>query len=441
MQRQCDVLVIGAGPAGTVAAIAAARAGAKTVLIERFGAAGGAFSMGLALTPVGYEPFKYWTNDTDPDGWAVQGIARRFYDLMLAEEAVVKPVWDVETYKWVCDRLLAEAGVHVVFHSRFVAPKMAGNRVVGATIATAAGPIVIHAGVTIDASGDGDVAAGAGAAFDVGREKDGRSQPMLMATIFGNVNLYDDSMSYREMMAHSQKIVTPIVKRARDAGEIPPVFTGIMFPRVVRGGVLRDQVWVRMVQYWGDPSDPTDISAAESACRNDVFKLHDWLRQSVPGFANCALLSTGARVWPRETRRIVGVTQLREGDVRNNQRYEDGIARGTCFLEAHSATPGNSGAEDGLEWSSQRSLINDDVDYDIRYGCLVPQQVEGLLVAGRCLSADHNAHGSARMQATAMALGEAAGEAAAVCTTDAMRPRDINVDDLRQRLVDGGARV
>lgn len=397
--------------------------------------------MGLALTPVGYEPFKYWMADTDPDGWAVQGIAREMHDRMDAEQAIVKPVWDAETYKWVCDALLVDAGVHVLYHAHFVAPKMLGNKVVGATIATARGPVDIAAAVTIDASGDGEVAAGAGAAFDIGRAGDGRSQPSLLATVFGNVNLYTDAMSYSDMMAHSRAIVTPLVEQARAAGEIPPVFTGIMFPRVVRGGVLRDQVWVRMVQYWGDPTDPDAVTDAEIACRRDVRKLHDWLRESVPGFEKSALLQTGARVWPRETRRIVGVTQLMEADVRSNQRYDDGIARGTCFLEAHSATPGDSEAEEGLSWQSKRSLIDDDVDYDIRYGCLVPRDVDGLLVAGRCLSADHLAHASARMQATAMAMGQAAGLAAAICAPDSTAPRDVDVADLRQRLTDNGARV
>ncbi len=441
----CDVLVVGAGGAGTAAAIAAARTGSKVLLVERFGAAGGAFSMGLALTPVGYEPFKYWTEDTDPDGWAVQGIARKLYDVMLAEEAVVKPVWDIETYKWVCDRMLAEAGVGVLFHAQFVAATTAGTgpdtRVTGAVISTLQGPVDVRAKLTIDASGDAEVAASAGAAFDMGRQEDGRSQPMMLSTIFGNVRLYDDAMSYPEMMAHSRMTVTPLVEKARAAGDIPPVFTGIMFPRVVKGGVLRDQVWVRMVQSWGDPIDPQSASDAEAACRADVFKLHAWLRESVPGFENCALLQTGARVWPRESRRIRGTAQLTENDVRTDVRYDDGIARGTCFIEAHSATPGDSGQEKGLSWKSANSLIFHDVDYSIRYGCLVPEATQGLLVAGRCLSADHLAHASARMQATAMALGEAAGLAAGWCVEDGMEPRDVNTAELRQRLVDGGARV
>ncbi len=439
---QYDVLVIGAGPAGVAAAISASRAGARTLLVERYGAAGGAFSMGLALTPVGYEPFKYWATSTDPDGWAVQGIARELFDRMVAEDAVCKPVWDVETCKWVMDRLLVDAGVDILFHCRFIDVVRSGARVTGAALATKRGRLEVAAKVTIDCSGDGDVFDAAGCAFDVGREEDGKPQPMLLASIFGNVHLpYTPEMTYPEMMGWSQQNVSPLLDAAWQRGDIPPVMLGIMFPRVVRGGILRDQVWCRLVQHWCDPTDPRAISWAEIETRDGLRKVHDWMRANVPGFENSALLQTSAQTWPREARRLRGVYTLTEDDVRADRKSDLGIAKGTCFLEAHSATPGDPRQEKGLDWKSRESLIWKDVDYDIPYGALVPVDADGILVAGRCISATHIAQSSARMQATSMALGEAAGLAAVLCADQDVAPRDLDVAALRNRLRGQGARV
>ena len=209
-----DVLVVGAGPAGLAAALSAARAGADTLLVERYGSAGGCLTHGLALTPIGFEPFRDWARPTDPSTWKVQGIARELHDRMRSEGAICKPLWDVETYKMLTDRMLQSAGVRLMLHTQCLDARVEHGRVVGAVLATKAGLLDVEARVCIDASGDGDLFARAGAAFDMGREQDGRPQPMTLATIFGNTRIpWPAGSSYAEKMAFSQATISPVLLR------------------------------------------------------------------------------------------------------------------------------------------------------------------------------------------------------------------------------------
>ena len=178
----------------------------------------------------------------------MQGIARELHDRMVAEGAICKPLWDVETYKRLTDQLLQSAGVRLMLHAQCVDARLSNGRVCGAVLATKAGLIEVEAAVCIDASGDGDLFARAGAAFDIGREEDGRPQPMTLATIFGNVHIpWPAGASYAEKMAFSQETISPVLRRAWEQGELPPIFTAILFPRVAHGGVVfDDQVVTRM---------------------------------------------------------------------------------------------------------------------------------------------------------------------------------------------------
>lgn len=434
-----DVLIAGGGPAGIAASIAAARNGARTLLVERYGCVGGAFTNGMHLTPVGFEPFKFWAMPTDPATWAVQGIAREVHDRMVAEGAVQKPVWDPETFKLLADDMLSEAGVQVAYHATAAGVLMESGRVAGVSVATKRGLEHLRARVTVDCTGDGDLFAWAGGAFEKGRPEDGKPQPMTLSTVFGRVKLpYAEDATYAQMMALSPAIVGPALTEGVARGAIPPVFPGIMFPRVVRGGgILRDQVWCRLIQFWGDPVDPADVSRAESEARRSVRKVLDFLRAEVPGFEEAVLLQTAIQVWPRESRRLTGLATLTEQDVRTNAKYDDAIARGTCFLDLHPRQPDERPGQPIQE--TAETMFFDDIDYDIRYGCLVPEAVEGLLVAGRCISATHVAQSSSRMQATCMALGQAAGAAAAVASASGKEPRELDPVVLRRLLRAQGA--
>ncbi len=440
--RIVDVLVIGAGPAGFAAAIATARRGLRTLLVERYGSAGGAMTLGLNLTPVGFESFKYWADDTDPDEFVVQGIARELYDAMVAEKAVVKPVWDAETCKWQMDRMLTAAGVQVLYHATCAEAWVEDGRVRGAVLATRAGLWRVEAALTLDCSGDGELLSKAGALFDYGREGDARPQPMALVAMVGGIDLQlPPGAPYATWMQMTRDRVAPILADACAKGLIPPTFAGILFPRVVRGGILVDQAWARWVPRWADPTNPEDVSTAQLQAREILFQIIDFMRANVPGFQNAAVLQTSAEVWARESRRVRGVRRLEEVDVIENRKHADGIAIGAGFLELHSASEGDPGAEKGYDWKSRFSLIDADIRYDIPYGCLVPRHTDGLLVAGRCLSASHVAQSSARMQVTCMATGQAAGVAAALAIDHDIQPRHIDVPELRAQLQADGARV
>ncbi len=444
MTLECawDVVVIGAGPAGVGAALAAAETGATTLLVERYGAPGGCMALGLALTPVGFESFNRWTTPTDPDGWKVQGVARKLHDRCEALGGVVKPVWDPEVYKWVVDQMLGEAGVRVLYHATAVDTHMEGDRVVGVTLAAREGLIRVDASIVVDCSGDGDVLVRAGAKFELGRPDDGLLQPMALAGIFGGLSLGGVAGTpYPQLMEYSMKHVAAPLQAAVDAGEVAPVMSGYWFPRVVRGRVLLDQAWTRLALLWGDPTQSDVLSAGEIEARRVLHQVHGWLRENVRGFERSYVSHVSAQVWPRESRRLVGVETVDEAAVRGNVRRDDGIAKGTCFLEVRSPIPGSTGAEEGLEWDEDASLFDADVEYDIPYGALLPAGVDGLLVAGRCQSSTHVAHGSTRMQITVMACGEAAGTAAALSAASGRQPRELKVQTLRQALRKRGAIV
>jgi 2-polyprenyl-6-methoxyphenol hydroxylase-like FAD-dependent oxidoreductase len=437
----CDVIVIGGGPAGIAAALSARRAGFAVVLAERLGRVGGTLTGGLALTPVGYEPFKHWLDRTDPERWLVQGIARELHDRLDRAGGVCKPVWDPELYAATVEAMLAEAGVQLLLHAACVDAAMAGDRVTGAVLALRSGLLEVAARLAVDCSGDGDLFARAGCAHEIGRERDGRPQPMTTASVFGNLRLdWGGESDYKAMLAWGRRELAPRLQDGVSKGELPPMFVGNLFPWFAQGRIVRSQAWCRMVQAWRSPLDPVDATAAEVEGRAQLQRVTAWMRAHLPGFADAVLLQTSL-AWPRESRRLHGVATLSDRDVATNARHKDGIAHGACFIELHSATPGDPGAEKGYAWSAPAARFDDDVDYDIPYGCLVPAQVEGLLVAGRCLSATHIAQGSARMQATAMALGQAAGTAAALAVAGKVEPRALDVAALQDRLRSDGAHV
>ena len=436
-----DVVVVGAGPAGVGAAVAAAREGARTLLVERLSCAGGGMSVGMALTPVGFESFVHWAEDTDPDTWKVQGVARRLFDRCNALGAVRKPVWDPEVCRWQLDELLAEAGVSVLFHAACIDVLRDGDRVSGVVLAAREGLVEVAAGLVIDCSGDGDVIVQAGAAFDFGRDEDHLPQPMALSAIFGGVQLpYPPDLPYLHMMGMSWPLISEAMDAASKAGELPPIMAGFWFPRVVQGRVLLDQLWTRLVPIWGDPTSSSDLSAGEVRARAILHEVHAWLKANNPAFSG-SYVSHASPVWARESRRLKGLATLEEADIASDRRRDDGIAKGTCFLELRNPVPGQVGAEPGFEWDGQRCLYGKDIEYDIPYGSLVPEAVDGLLVAGRCMSVSHVAQGSTRMQITSMACGEAAGVAAAMATEQGRQPRDLEVASLRARLRRAGAVV
>ena len=436
----CDVVVMGGGPAGIGAAIASARNGARTLLVERYGFLGGMATAGL----VG--PFMT-CYDIDGKEPVIEGIFSELVDRMVEMGAAIDPAgvkgfsafggyhpyghehvtpFDPEALKSVAQEMVLEAGVELSLHTFFVDTLMKEDRIAGLVTVTKSGLKALRGTVVIDTSGDGDVAARAGAPYEKGRATDGLLQPVSLFFRVGNV---DDEAVQGYMDEHPDDICfRNIVREAKTRGEYSHTKDWLTMFRLPRAG-----------EWWGNASRVHDIDAtdgeqltrAEIEGHRQVVYLVDFLRRSVPGFEDCYLLDTGSQIGVRETRRIIGDYVLSDEDVYAARRFEDAIARVSFPMDIHDVQGGGGFFEGPREGPY----------YTIPYRCLVPRRVENLLVAGRCISATHEAHGSLRVMPPCFATGQAAGTAGALAVETKVDPRNIQADVLRDRLVQQGALV
>jgi hypothetical protein len=413
VRATCDVLVVGGGPAGVGAALAAAQAGADTLLVERYGMLGGMWTAGLV------NPFFEATRN----GWIVAQIVRRL------EEAGAWTPWrwaytfDPETMRRELERLMSEFGVRLLYHSLCVDSIVEGNRVRGVVIESKAGREAIVANVVVDCTGDGDVAARAGAPFEFGRLGDGLVQPMtLMFEIDGTGDFPQDSAPAlfdamtQAIREHSLGIELPF-------GRVNYAPWIIALPSPGTAAVQLTHV------YRLNPLDPADLTAGTVAARRQAANAVEVFRH-VPGLESVRLRHTAAQIGVRETRRILGQYQLSLDDLSAGRQFPDGIASCAFGVDIHEPAPG-AGVPSGHGAKMQ--------PYEIPYRCLVPAEVDGLLVAGRCISGTHEAHASYRVTGTCVATGQAAGLAAALSSARDLPPSQLPGPSLRVALLDRGA--
>ena len=433
-----DVLVVGGGPAGVCAAVAAARAGASVFLVESNGFAGGMWTAGMVLTLAGYNSWlRPWRR-------CVAGVAGEW----LARSAALggaedNASWvlssDPETVKLVADDLLGEAGVRILYHTWAAAPILQDGRVSGAFVENVGGRSAVLARVTIDCTGNGDVLARAGVAWEKARAL----QPMTAAFRLGDVTptgavdpgapvcipigpeptlLQDPLASQYASRRLDVEYDRNRIKAARDRGEIP-AYGGPWF-----GGLEKNIVWVNGTRIYGDASDPGDLSRAEIEGRRAVAALAGYFRREFPGFERARLLQSGSHIGVRETRRMVGEYVLTGDDVRSCRPFDDAVAVGCWPIDVHP-----SQGEVGVH------AMFVPLPYRIPYRCLLPREVDGLLAAGRCISVDRQALGTARVGATCAAVGQAAGVAAALAARKGVEPREVDAGELRGLLASQGA--
>ncbi|MHA1552983.1 MAG: FAD-dependent oxidoreductase [Alphaproteobacteria bacterium] len=442
---QADVLVIGGGPAGIGAALAAARAGAETVLVEQYGFLGGAATAGL----VG--PFMT-TYSGDGDRQVVAGI---FDELIRRMESIggathssqllggapeagyyrfghahVTP-FDPEALKLVAAEMMVESGVQLWLHTRFVDPIMEDTWLRGAIVHTKSGLQAIAAKLTIDCSADAEVAYRAGAPTVKGRESDGLTQPMTMFFRIGNV---DDNVVDAWIKDHPEeqgRLFHGIVSEATARGEFRVNRDKFNIYRTAQKGVWR--VNTSRLQAL-DGTKAVDLTTAEIEGRRQVWHLVEFARTHLPGFEKVVLIDTATQIGVRETRRIVGEYVLNYDDLHTGRHFPDGIALGGFPIDLHPETGSGGGTDTGLA----RELTTASV-YEVPYRSLVPQGVEQLLVAGRCLSADREAMAAARIMPICCIMGQAAGVAGATAVADEVSPRDVDVAKVQEILREQGA--
>ncbi len=437
---EVDVCVVGGGPAGVSAAVAAARAGARTALVERHGFLGGMWTAGMVLTLAGYNS---WLR---PYERCVAGIPgewlSRAASLGGAEDG---PSWvlnsDPEIMKVVADSMLAEAGVICLLHTLGATPIMRGDTVTGAFIESVDGRTAIRSKVTVDCTGNGDFFFRAGAPWIKGNTL----QPMTMPFRIGNVKL-DPAIDQNkpalipigpEAVLLEEPLLGEVASRrsdvecdraemraAQERNELP-LFGGPWF-----GGLEKDVVWVNTTRVLGDASDAVELTRAEIEGRKNVQTILAYFKEHLPGFKDAQLLHTSTQIGVRETRRLDGVATLTGAQIRAGHDANDGVAVGCWPIDVHPSARGV-----GVH------AMFVPKPYTIPYGCLVPKSIGGLLTAGRCISVDRDALGSTRVGATCAATGEAAGTAAALSALGSITPGQLPVARLRGVLESNGAIV
>lgn len=429
----CDVLVVGGGAAGVAAAETAARQGLKVCLIERYGFCGGGAVAGLSGTVCGL-----YTASDRPGGASqvVFGFAERFVKLLTARGGLTPAirygktltrVHDPLIWREAADHLLGEAGVTVIYHAVAIGALAEGDAIEGIRVWTKQGPLDIRAKITIDASGDADVVAMTGLPDIIGR--DGRVQnPTMIFRMLGvDVARFLERYGVDSIMPPE---ISEAIVSAREGGNYDLPRAKIwLFPTTRPGEILCN--CTRVIGADGRELNTLfyrDFSEAESEGRRQMREYARFFRDHVTGFEDAIVNDTGVQAGVRQTRQVEGVERLGNDDVLGGRKRADGIALSPWPIELH------TGERPRVEW-----LLDD--YYEVPYGCFVPARGENLLVAGRCLSAEHEAVASARVTAQCFSYGHAIGHAASIAIRDGLAPRAIAGSDLRAVLNADGARL
>jgi glycine/D-amino acid oxidase-like deaminating enzyme len=431
LRLDTDVLVCGGGAAGVAAAVTAARQGRRVTLVERYGFCGGGAVAGLSGTVCGL--YEASDDASAPPRQAVFGFADEFVKLLESRGGLTPPVkygktWtrvhDPLVWREAADHLLREAGVQVIFHAVVIGALLEGDRVAGATVWSKEGRIEIRARLAIDASGDADLVAMAGFPSFVGDE--GRVQNPTMIFRVGGVD------TGRFLAAYGTDTIMPeqvmdLLRRHNGNGYFLPRAKIWLFTTTRPGELLCN--CTRVVGADGRELNTLfarDFTDAELEGRRQMREYARFFRDHLAGCESSYVVDTGVQVGVRQTRQAQGVATLANADILAGRKFADAIARSPWPIELH------TGAKPRVEW-----LLDD--WYEVPYGCFVPARGEGLLVAGRCLSAQHEAVASARVTAQCFAYGHAVGHAAAMCLESGLAPRGLDGRDVRERLNRDGA--
>jgi len=423
--RESDVLVVGGGPAGVAAAIAAARNGASTTLIERYNHLGGMATGGLVILipnmSAGTEEQEIagicdeMVQRLDAKGGARHPERRHlgstdarlteelkhYHDFVVDGRVRMSVIVDPELLKCVCNEMVEEAGVKLYLHSWAGRALVDGNGVQGVAFESKSGRQAVLSTVTIDATGDGDIFASAGADYDGVVDPNLRSASVAVVWRMGDVDFkaysgfrYSDPEAFKALMGEMHEAA------GFDVFALPTH--------------RDDQVWVNNWVLGRDSLDVDDITWTEVNVRKAMLRVHEILKKRMPGFERSFILDTASQLGTRGSRRVIGEHVVTEQDVRSGVVFPDTVAMIPPF---HIKTPPKA----------------------IPYRSLVPTKVENLLVAGRCFSSDPFANDLLNLIPFCVAMGEAAGTAAALAVADGVQPRQVDTRKVQRRLADQGA--
>ncbi len=415
-----DVVVLGAGSAGCTAAIAAARAGADTLLVERYGFLGGTSTMVLDSFYGFYIPGNDARRVVGGIPWEIVERLRRCGMVLErpssygAGQAVT---YDPPTLQVVWEQTALEAGVRLRLHTFCIDVQKEGDRITALVVGGKSGMGLITGKVFVDTSGDADLCFRAGAPFQPAGE-DGPAQSLTTTFRLGNV---DEERALKVKRAD----LVQMMKEANLSGEYRlPREEGSVHRTPLRGVVATNMTRVAYV----DGTDPVELTKAEVEGRRQAMEYVRFLRERIPGYEQAYLINFSTQIGIRETRRVYGDYRLTREDVLSARHFPDAIAQCGAPIEDHH--PGSD-----TRWE----YLPTGATYDIPLRSLIPQTVANVLTAGRCLSATHDAHASVRSMGQCMAMGQAAGTAAALALQVDNIVRAVSVPHLQQQLRSAGA--
>ena len=434
-KSETDVLVVGGGAAGLAAACTVAGHGLRVTLIERYGFCGGAAVAGLSGTICGL--YLARPGAVGRPEKVVFGFVDRFIEAMNRRNGLTAPVRYGETWTLVhdpvawrdsADELLAASGVHVLLHTLVTAAVMDDDkRIAWVHAHNKQGPLEVRAKLTIDASGDADLFAMAGLPFTIGDH--GKVQNPTMIFRLAGVDVERFIETYGDDSILPEVVMKAIVDANASGQYRLPRAKVFLFPTPRPGQLLCNST--RVVGRDGRELNPLiaeDLTEAEIEGRKQVREYERFYRSHLIGCERAYVTDTGVQIGVRQTRQIVGLSCLQNDQVVHATKCSDAIARSPWPIELH------SGTKPRLSW------LYEDV-YEIPLGCFIPIEGDGILAAGRCLSAEHEAMASARVTAQCFSYGHAVGHAAALAVREGLEVRSIKAGDVRELLIRDGAEL
>lgn len=410
--KHWDVIVVGGGPGGVPAAVAAARNGAKVLLVESYGFLGGAATNALV-----HPYMKYKAGDTV----LTRGLFEEFLNTLLKNDALLpdRQHFDAEPMKYLLDRLVLDSGVDLLLHAKAVGVLKDGSSIKAVRLFHKGGIEDLSATIFVDSTGDGDIAAWAGAVVEVGRHEDGACQPMT--TSFRMAGVDTAKMPPRDE-------INRLYDAAKARGEVTNPRENVLWFRSVHPDVIHFNT-TRIVGK--SALDGWTLTEAELEGRRQINDMVRFLKKYIAGFENAYLMKIGPHIGIRESRRVMGEYVLTAEDVLEARHFDDGIACASYDIDIHN--PSGTG--------TIIKRLKEGTYYKIPYRCLVPKGVGNLIIASRCISSTHEAHSSLRVMPIVWSIGEAGGIAAAMCVKKKINPSAVDAAELRKTLVAQGAFV
>jgi len=410
--ESAEVVVCGGGPAGVAAAVASARKGAKTLLLEQHGCLGGIWTSGLLS----------WLLDSDNKKGLMAEIVRRMTERggrTMTAGGKPTQAYDVETMKVFLETLCEEVGVQVRYHTRTAAAITSGRRLTHAITESASGRQAVAGRAFVDATGNGDFGAQAGGGFDLGNPETKRTQPMSLICLVAGIRAQEIGAFYNDLDT-PQAWAAPkdALRKAMEAGGHSPSYAK---PSLFR---IRDDLFILMAnhEYDADGTDARAVTRATLHARKELNALIDGLRSTGGVWKDIRLVATAEQIGIREGRRLHGLYTVSSDDLREGRHFDDAVCRATFPVDIHST---DARATRGIEAHPWRAK-----PYDIPLRALIAKDVDGLLFAGRCISGDFIAHASYRVTGNAVAMGEAAGKTAAVAALSGRTPDRVAFGEL-----------